>query len=84
MIYGWRIRKRLWYWYDELKKLEQAMADEPAGREKHVAEIARIDSAVSSTLIPLQFSEPYYNLRAHVEYVQRRLAAQATITPAEG
>ena len=81
MIYGWRIRKRLWHWYDELKKLEKAMADEPAGREKHVAEIVRIDDAVSSIPIPLQFSEPYYNLRAHVEYVQRRLDAQRAVAP---
>ena len=73
LIYGWRVRKRLWHWYDELKKLEQAMSDAPVEREKHLAEIARIDSAVSGIPIPLHYSEPYYNLRSHIEFVQRRL-----------
>ncbi len=75
LIYGWRVRKRLWHWYDELKKLEQAMSDAPVEREKHLAEIARIDSAVSGIPIPLHYSEPYYNLRSHIEFVQRRLAS---------
>ena len=83
-IYSWRIRKRLWHWYDELKKLEQAMADEPAGREKHLTEIARIDDAVSGIPVPVHYSEPYYNLRAHIEYVQRRLNSQAVVAPAAG
>lgn len=75
MIYGWRVRKRLWHWYDELKKLEQAMSEEPANHDKHQAEIARIDEAVWTIPVPVEYSEQYYNLRAHVEYVQRRLDA---------
>ncbi len=76
MIYGWRIRKRLWHWYDELKKLEQAIADEPENRDKHQQEIERIDDAVSGIPLPLQYSEQHYNLRAHIEYVRRRMDVQ--------
>lgn len=83
MVYTWRIRKRLWHWYDELKQLERAMADEPAHHEKHRAQIARIDDAVSAIPVPIQYSEPYYNLRAHVEYVRRRLESQTAAAPAK-
>ncbi len=72
-LYGWRIRKRLWHWYEELKKLELAIADAPPDREKHLKEITRIDDAVSGIPVPIEYSEQYYNLRSHVEYVRRRL-----------
>ena len=58
------------------------MADEPANHAKHQAEMARIDDAVSGIPVPLHYSEPYYNLRSHVEYVQRRLEAQTAAAPA--
>jgi TRAP transporter TAXI family solute receptor len=72
-IYGWRVRRRIWHWYDELKKLEQAMSEAPDDSEKHQAEIERIDEAVWSIPVPIEYSEQYYNLRSHVEYVRRRL-----------
>lgn len=72
-LYTWRVRKRLWHWYDELKKLEQAMSDDPASLDKHAAEINRIDEAVWAIPVPVQYSEQYYNLRSHIEYVRRRL-----------
>lgn len=83
MIYSWRIRKRLWHWYEELKKLEAAMLDNPHDHEKHLAEMERIDEAVWAIPVPIEYSDQYYNLRAHTEYVQRRLASQGTETPAE-
>ena len=82
MLFGWRIRKRLWHWYDELKKLEAAMSEAPQDHEKHLAEINRIEDAVSGIPIPLEYSESYYNLHAHVEFVQRRLDLQGPSEPA--
>ena len=81
MIYGWRVRKRLWHWYEELKKLELAISEEPAQHQLHRAEIQRIDEGVSGIPVPIQYSEQYYNLRAHVEYVQRRLESHSTAAP---
>ncbi|MEQ1774744.1 MAG: TAXI family TRAP transporter solute-binding subunit [Burkholderiales bacterium] len=83
-LYTWRVRKRLWHWYDELKKLEQVMYDTPADQDKHLAEIDRIDEAVSDIPVPVEYSEQYYNLRSHVEFVRRRLDSQTTAAPTEG
>jgi TRAP transporter TAXI family solute receptor len=76
LLYGWRVRKRLWHWYDELKALEQAMSGTPENREVHQTQIERIDEAVRAIAVPVEYSEQYYNLRAHVEYVRRRLEGQ--------
>ena len=83
MIYSWRIRKRLWHWYEELKKLEATMSENPDDHQKHLAEMQRIDEAVWAIPVPIEYSDQYYNLRAHTEYVQRRLESQGTVTPAE-
>jgi TRAP transporter TAXI family solute receptor len=83
-LYTWRVRKRLWHWYEELKKLEHAMHDTPVEHQQHLAEIDRIDEAVSDIPVPVQYSEQYYNLRAHVELVRRRLNAHSTAAPAAG
>ncbi len=82
-LYSWRVRKRLWHWYDELKKLEQALSDAPGDKEKHRAEIKRIDEAVSDIPVPVEYSDQYYNLRSHVEFVRRRLESHAAAAPSE-
>lgn len=75
-IYDWRVRRPLWKWYDELRKLEDAMNERPEDHAKHLEEIQRIDDGVSAIPLPLTYSEAHYNLRAYVEYVQRRLDTQ--------
>ncbi len=53
------------------------MADEPENHEKHQQELDLIEDAVSGIPLPLQYSEQHYNLRAHIEYVQRRLTSSS-------
>ena len=84
MIYSWRIRKRLWRWYDRLKTLERAMSEHPENHAQHQTEMAAIDEAVWAIPVPVEYSEQYYNLRSHAEYVQRRLQAQRVVAPAQG
>jgi len=83
-LYTWRIRKRLWHWYKELQLLEHSMSDDPADLEKHRTEMHRIEEAVWTIPVPVEYSEQYYNLREHVEFVRRRLESHATAAPAEG
>jgi TRAP transporter TAXI family solute receptor len=81
-VFDWRIKRRLWHWYEELKSLERAIGDKPGERAKHIAELKRIDDAVQDIPVPVKYAEQHYNLRAHIEYVQRRLAGQPAIEPA--
>ncbi len=60
------------------------MFDEPNQHEKHVEKFEHIDPSISALPVPIQYSEQYYNLRAHAEYVQRLLTSQLTTAPSEG
>jgi len=78
-IYRWRIRRRILYWYGELKALERNIYAQP-GREHldvHRAEIDRIDDAVSHIRVPLAFTDQLYNLRSHLDIIRQRLAHRA-------
>jgi TRAP-type uncharacterized transport system substrate-binding protein len=76
--YNWITRRRLFYWYAQLKALE-ASFDGPMN--KHLsdkqAEIERIEEAVSHISFPLTFSDQLYNLRSHIEIVRRKIASHA-------
>jgi TRAP-type uncharacterized transport system substrate-binding protein len=81
-IYNWRIRRRINYWYGELKRLEAAgRRASPSERASQLKELDRIEAIVDTIPVPLGFSDRLYDLRLHIEATRRRLtsgAAQAT------
>jgi TRAP transporter TAXI family solute receptor len=87
-IYKWRIRRRLLYWYGELKALEYNLIRDTAHEriEAHLTEMRRIELAVAGITVPLAFSEQYFALRAAVDIVRAKLQGTmapggATVTP---
>ena len=76
MAYNWITRRRLFYWYAQLKALE-ASFDGPMNQQlsDKQAEIERIEQAVSHISFPLTFSDQLYNLRSHIEIVRRKIAS---------
>jgi TRAP transporter TAXI family solute receptor len=74
-LYKWRVRRRMLYWYGELKALEYNVMHD-ADNEKlaeHRAGMERIERAVSGIHVPLSFSEQYYSLRAAVDIVRNKI-----------
>lgn len=80
MIYEWRIRSRLLFWYAQLKSLEKRIGevatDKPSTTEL-TAEIDRIDEAVSIIPVPLHYSDRLYELRGAIELVRQRIITKA-------
>jgi len=78
-LYNWVTRRRLFYWYGQLKALEASFEANP--NDKHLLEkqleIERIEDAVSHIRFPLTFSDQLYNLRSHIDIVRRKIAARA-------
>jgi TRAP-type uncharacterized transport system substrate-binding protein len=78
-LYEWHIRRRLLYWYSQLKLLEASIETGPnKDLIQRRDEIDRIEEAVSRIRFPLAFANQVYDLRGHIDIVRRRLAARAS------
>jgi len=78
MAYNWITRRRLFYWYAQLKALEASFDAGPMDQHlaQKQAEIERIEEAVSHIRFPLTFSDQLYNLRSHIDIVRRKIATR--------
>lgn len=76
IVYNWRMRRRILYWYRELKLLENDLPKTatPDFAEQKEQELERIEEGVRKISVPIQFQADLYNLRDHVEFVRRRIA----------
>jgi uncharacterized protein len=79
MLYTWTVRRRLLYWYQEMKSLEMRLdrSPSPAQLAEAKLELERIDSAVSRIKVPLPFSDQFYDLRGHIDLVRRKFTPRA-------
>jgi len=74
-LYTWTVRRRLYYWYRQLKTLEASLdeslnVDQLADKK---LELDRIDAAVSRLRVPVPFADELYDLRGHIDLIGRRL-----------
>ncbi len=74
-LYAWRIRRRIYRWYGELKYLEiqvQTLSPE-ASREDILKQLSDIEHKVTHAVIPLPFAEHAYMLKEHIDLVRRKV-----------
>ena len=76
--YNWMIRRRLFYWYAELRALEASFESITSHKQliDKQAEIERIEGNLSKIHFPLTFSDQVYNLRHHIDLVRRKIASR--------
>ena len=75
----WRVQRKLTYWYGRLDRLENGIRKRGATAAtiaNQSQELAAIDTAVAKLKIPRSYSEPYYNLRGHIDLVRTRLGSR--------
>ena len=75
-LYVWLIRRRLTYWYRQLKTLERNLDSGGAKYDAGAlqAEFERINSGVRRIRVPLFYSDKLYDLRGHIDLIRQRLA----------
>lgn len=70
-LYKWRVRRRVYKWYKELRMLEReiqsGLRDDDAAACH--ADLDRIDAEVRKVKIPWAYAEELYQLRLHIRYV---------------
>ena len=86
VAYSWFNRRRLFYWYAQLKALEASFDSDPTNKHltRKQAEIERIEDAVSHIQFPLTFSDQVYNLRSHIDIVRHKIASFGKAPGADG
>ena len=75
-IYPWLVRRRILHWYRELRRVEASLGDTatPEQLSQKLRDLDRIDEGIRATPIPQNFSDQFYQLRAHIDVVRRRVA----------
>ncbi|QDV83168.1 TAXI family TRAP transporter solute-binding subunit [Planctomycetes bacterium TBK1r] len=75
-LYRWRIRSRIYRWYEILRGIESELRNESDLQrlQKNVTTLVQMQGELDDLKsVPLSYMEEFYNLRLHVEFVQRRV-----------
>jgi hypothetical protein len=77
VVYTWRVRRRIVYWYRVLKRVEAGLSPQPPAEliRARIEEVDRIEDAVNGLPVPAGFTNQLYDLRQHIDVVRRRLLA---------
>ena len=73
-LYRWRMRSRIYRWYDQLETLDMALIKDPeVDMQALRKELSDLDMEVRAIKVPLSFSDQLYHLRQHIHFVQQHL-----------
>jgi TRAP-type uncharacterized transport system substrate-binding protein len=76
-LYQFRIRKRIFRWYAQLREVEDAVGKRPA--DELLAELGAIEARVEGITVPLSYADELYSLRSHIQMVENRLRATSGV-----
>ena len=72
-IYRWRVRRKIYVWYEDLRALEERgrSTDNKAERDKVQEELETLQAEIGAVEVPLSYTDDLYRLRSHVEFVKQ-------------
>lgn len=70
-IYRWRVRRKIYVWYSDLRSLEVRgrSADSREERQAIVSELRKLQIDAGKIEVPLSYTDDLYRLRSHIEFV---------------
>ena len=73
----WRIRRRIYVWYEDLRVLEERgrEASSKADRDEVLHDLSMLQSEIGKVQVPLSYNDEVYHLRSHVEFVRQLIEA---------
>ena len=72
-IYTWRMRSKIYRWYQSLEKIDLANAQANPDIDALKKQLDAIEQEVIHVHVPLSFASQLYDLHQHIELVKRRL-----------
>ena len=72
-IYRWRVRRKIYVWYEDLRTLEERgrAADHDDQRDQVLEELEALQAEIGAVEVPLSYTDDLYRLRSHVEFVKQ-------------
>ncbi len=78
-VYRWRIRRKIYVWYNDLHELERRGfdAETDEGRASVLSDIQALQHEVGQVEVPVSYNDELYHLRSHINFVEALIARQA-------
>jgi len=67
-LYRWRVRSRIYRWYEELGRIDIALVE--GGDETLIDELDRIENEIRKVHVPLSYADELYSLRLHLALIR--------------
>ena len=79
-VYRWRIRRKIYVWYNDLHELERRGFDaaDDAIRQQVLTDIQSLQHEVGQVEVPVSYNDELYHLRSHINFVEALIARQAS------
>ena len=71
-VYRWRIRRKIYVWYDDLHELELRgfSAQTSEERQNVLAEVRKLQMEIGSVDVPASYNDELFRLRSHIDFIQ--------------
>lgn len=75
-LFRWRIRKKIYRWYEDLQEIEIPDPDKEPGErlDAILIQLDEIEERIKQIHIPLSYAEELYNLRMHLAMIRDKVA----------
>jgi septal ring factor EnvC (AmiA/AmiB activator) len=72
-LYRWRMRSRIYRWYEDLQRIERRLDTGNADSEELVAAVHGLETEVKQVETPLSYADELFQLRSHINLVRTRI-----------
>ena len=81
-FYKWRMRSRIFRWYDRLMEIDSEMlhADTTERKDEFMSRLSAIEQQVSQISVPRGYSRELYDMRIHIQMLREKLVAAGADT----
>jgi len=72
-LYRWRVRRKIYVWYKDIRELEARGRALPTTEERKriLSELEDLQEEIGTMDVPLSYTDDLYRLRSHVEFVKQ-------------
>lgn len=76
-LYTFRIRKRVFRWYAELRDVEQRSENSDESAQELLEQLNAMEAKVEKVVVPLSYTDELYALRNNIHLVRKKLLRKA-------